>query len=87
MNSQTNTTEKKKFKKIRLFGNMKTEILIEVPYHTCGASLVAQWLKNLPANTGDLCSIPTPGRSLEVGNGNPLQYSFGKSHGLRCTAG
>ena len=35
-------------------------------------------VKNSPANAGDardVGSIPGLGRSLEVGNGNPLQYS------------
>ena len=35
-------------------------------------------VKNLPASAGDmkdLGSIPELGRSLGVGNGNPLQYS------------
>ena len=35
-------------------------------------------VKNLPANAGDIRyvgSIPGSGRSLEEGNGNPLQYS------------
>ena len=35
-------------------------------------------VKNLPANAGDerdMGSIPGTGRSLGVGNGNPLQYS------------
>ena len=35
-------------------------------------------VKNLPAyagDTGDLASIPGPGRSPGVGNDNPLQYS------------
>ena len=35
-------------------------------------------VKNLPANAGDVRdkgSIPGLGRSLEGGNGNPLQYS------------
>ena len=35
-------------------------------------------VKNLPANAGapgDVGSIPGSGRSLGVGNGNPLQYS------------
>ena len=35
-------------------------------------------MKNLPANagdTGDVSLIPGLGRSLGVGNGNPLQYS------------
>ena len=36
-------------------------------------------VKNLPANAGDsrdVGSIPGSRRSLGVGNGNPLQYSF-----------
>ena len=32
--------------------------------------------KNLPANAGDLGSIPESGRYPGEGNGNPLQYSF-----------
>ena len=36
-----------------------------------GDSLV----KNLPANAGDMGSIPGSGRSPGEGNGNPLQYS------------
>ena len=32
-------------------------------------------VKNPPANAGDAGSIPGSGRSLEEGNGNPLQYS------------
>ena len=39
------------------------------------SSLVAQALKNLPANAGDLGLIPGLGRYPEEGNGNPLQYS------------
>ena len=35
----------------------------------------AQWLKNPPANSGDVGSIPGSGRSPGEGNGNPLQYS------------
>ena len=31
-------------------------------------------VKNLPANAGDLCSIPGLGRSPGEGNGNPLLY-------------
>ena len=31
--------------------------------------------KNLPANTGDLGSVPELGRSLGGGHGNTLQYS------------
>ena len=32
-------------------------------------------VKNLPANAGDLGSIPGSGRSPGGGHGNPLQYS------------
>ena len=32
-------------------------------------------VKNLPANAGDMGSIPGSGRSPGVGNGNPLQHS------------
>ena len=36
---------------------------------------MAQKVKNLPANAGDLDSIPRSGRSPGEGNGYPLQYS------------
>ena len=42
------------------------------------ASLMAQLVKNLPANTGDIGEVgstPGLGRSPGVGNGNPLQNS------------
>ena len=32
-------------------------------------------VKNLPANAGDMGSIPGLGRSPEGGSGSPLQYS------------
>ena len=32
-------------------------------------------VKNLPANAGDVSSIPELGKSSGVENGNPLQYS------------
>ena len=32
-------------------------------------------VKNLPANAGNVGSIPRPGRFPGEGNGNPLQYS------------
>ena len=35
--------------------------------------LVAQTVKNPPANAGDMGSIPGSGRTPEEGNGNPLQ--------------
>ena len=40
---------------------------------THGASQVALW--NLPADAGDMDSIPGLGRSPGEGNGNPLQNS------------
>ena len=41
------------------------------------AYLVAQWLKKtLPANVGDMASIPGSERSSGEGNGNPLQDSW-----------
>ena len=43
--------------------------------YTILASLVAQMVKNLPANAGDMGdagSIPGSGRSPGGGNGNPL---------------
>ena len=36
---------------------------------------VGSVIKNLPANTGDVNSIPGEGRSAGEGNGHPLQYS------------
>ena len=45
-------------------------------------------IKNLPANAGDMGSIPGSGRSLGEGNGNPLQYScLGSPIGHRSLAG
>ena len=41
----------------------------------CLASLVAQMVKNPPANAGDPDLIPGLGRSLGERNVNPLQYS------------
>ena len=45
-------------------------------------------VKNPPAITGDMDSIPGSGRSPGKGNGNPLQYScLGKSHGQKSLSG
>ena len=47
-------------------------------------------VKNLPANAGDVDSIPGCERFLGKGNGNPLQHSWempGKSHGQWSLAG
>ena len=41
---------------------------------TVTAAPVAQMVKNLVCNAGDLLSIPGSGRPLREGNGNPLQY-------------
>ena len=38
-------------------------------------------------STGDLSSIPGLGRSSGEGNGNPLQYLLGESHGQRSLMG
>ena len=43
--------------------------------HRCVTSLVAQMVKRLAYNAGDLGSIPGSGISSGEGNGNPLQYS------------
>ena len=51
-------------------------------------SLVAQMVKHVAYNAGDLGSIPGSGRSSGEGNGNPLQYScLEKSHGQRSMVG
>ena len=40
------------------------------------ASLLAQLVKNPPANAGDAGSVPGSGRSAGDGTGYPLQYSW-----------
>ena len=41
-------------------------------------------VNNLPANAGDVSSVPGLGKSPGGGNGSPLKYScLGKSHGQR----
>ena len=40
------------------------------------ASQVVLVVKSPPANAGDMGSTPGLGRSLGIGNGNPLQYSY-----------
>ena len=61
------------------------------PLQYSWAFLVAQTLKNLPANAGDVRDsgwIPVLGRSPGGGHGNLLQYScLEKSHGQRSLAG
>ena len=48
---------------------------IHVFIHSAWASLVAQTVKNPPANAGDQGLIPGSERSPGKGNGKPLQYS------------
>ena len=51
-------------------------------------SLVAQMVKNPPANVGDLGSIPGLGRFPGGGLGKPIQYScLENTHGQRSLAG
>ena len=50
---------------------MKISIYVSLLLGFPGGSEV----KNLPANAGDMGSIPGSGRSPGVGNGNPPQYS------------
>ena len=40
----------------------------------------ASWVKNVPANAGDMGLIPGSGRSSGEGHGNPLQYSCLGNH-------
>ena len=52
--------------------------MVKTLKHFPGGSAV----KNLPADVGDVSSIPGSGRFPGEGNDNPLQYScLGKSHG------
>ena len=45
-------------------------------------------IKTLPANVGDMGSVPGLGRFPGVGNGNPLQHScLRKCHGQKSLAG
>ena len=48
---------------------------ISVYYHCFWASQVAQTVKNMPAYSGDLGSIPMLARSSGEGYSNPLHYS------------
>ena len=43
---------------------------------TIGVSQMVLVIKNLPANAGDLDSIPGSGRSPGERHGKPLQYSY-----------
>ena len=52
------------------FRNGILRVLIYIKGHLGGSAV-----KNLPANAGELGSIPGPGRSLGEGNDSSLQYS------------
>ena len=59
-----------------------------VYYSTKWASQLAQWIKNLPANVGDIRDvglIPGSGKSLREGNATTLLP--GESHGQRSLRG
>ena len=61
-----------------MYRNINTYLFyinLYVYIHKQGAFLIAQLVKNLPDNAGDLGSMPGLGRSPREGNGNPLQYS------------
>ena len=56
--------------------DLTSEIWTEMTNVPVQASLVAQTVKNLPANEGDPGLIPGLGRSHGEGNHNPLQSSY-----------
>ena len=56
---------------LQYLNDNKTYVLKNLGHNAFGGLVV----KNPPANTGDVCSIPESGRSPGVGSGNPLQYS------------
>ena len=56
---------------------------IGYPLQYSWASLVAQLVKNPPANAGDLGWIPGLGKSPGEGKGYPLQYS-GLENSMDC---
>ena len=51
------------------------------------ASFIAQLVKESASNAGDPGSIPGLGRSPGEGNGNPLGFLPGESHGQRNLVG
>ena len=48
------------------------------------ASLIGSVVKNLPANAGDVGSIPRSGRAPGEGNGNPFHYCLGNPMDKEC---
>ena len=61
-------------KYIQAHTHTHTHLYTSMHIHTW-TSLVAQTVKRLAYNAGDLGSIPGSGRSSGEGNGTPLQYS------------
>ena len=64
--AETRDTERTSFKE------KITSSVLTVEFGVSWASLVAQMVKNLACNAGDLGSIPGLGRSPGEGNGYPL---------------
>ena len=67
-----------KFPLLSILESMSTSSIFGSPSFYIRASLVAQVVKELPANAGDsrgVGSVPGLGRSPGEGNGNPLQDS------------
>ena len=63
-------------------------ILLVIGYHFLGVAQGVLVIKNLPANEGDVGSVPGLGGSPEGGNGNPFQCScLEKFHGQRNPVG
>ena len=56
-------------------GKLEMDYLV-AGYPLWWVSLVAQLVKNLPANAGDTGLIPESRISSGEGNGNPFQYSY-----------
>ena len=71
-----------------------SEICLEIMLGQDFSKLIVAWkgfpdgsvIKNLPANAGDVGSIPGSEKSPGESNGNPL-FLPGKSHGQRSLAG
>ena len=57
---------------ISQYKNVSSHHIVYFKFDFPGSGVV----KNLPANVGDVGSIPGSGRSPGEGNGNPLQYSY-----------
>ena len=65
----------KYFRSLNAYCNRTVIITFRMVFWSLWASLVAQTIKNLPANQETWVLIPGSGRSSGEGNGNPLQYS------------